>query len=192
MRTSVRRSRWPRARAMCLIVAMGLIALESDSLRARSVLDVNDPAFVGSVVVALPGAAVPAGATSFQFTSNGVTFRFESLDGVSSLSATNGVPVYQCATADFFNSGFLELTSPTPGVVLVPVDEFGQPIPAPDTGGNRVPRRLLPQRDIVGWRAGHARATCVDRVEVRGTEAYVRRIMSNGTTPITVCTCPLM
>jgi hypothetical protein len=72
-------SRLQRARATCFIVAMGLIALESDSLRARGLLDVNDPAFVGSVVVTLPGVAVPAGATSFQFTSNGVTFRRPSL-----------------------------------------------------------------------------------------------------------------
>jgi hypothetical protein len=43
--------------------------------------------------VTLPGTTVPAGATSFQFTSNGVTFLFQSLDGVSSLSAANGVPV---------------------------------------------------------------------------------------------------
>ena len=82
-----------RCRAACLVMATMLIALEADSLRAWGVLDVNDPAFSGSVVVTLPGVTVPAGATSFQFTSNGVTFRFESLDGVSSLSASNGVPV---------------------------------------------------------------------------------------------------
>ena len=40
----------------------------------------------------------------------------------------------QCATADFFNSGFLELTTSTPGVVIVPVDELGQPIAAPGAG----------------------------------------------------------
>jgi hypothetical protein len=85
-----------------LVLATALIALEADPLRARGVLDVNDPAFVGSVVVTLPGVTVPAGATSFQFTSNGVTFQFESLDGVSSLSASNGVPVIPR-----FQTGFL-------------------------------------------------------------------------------------
>ena len=82
-----------RCRGACLVVATGLIPFDADSLGARGVLDVNDPAFAGRVVVTLPVAVVPAGATSFQFTSNGVTFLFESLDGVSSLSATNGVPV---------------------------------------------------------------------------------------------------
>lgn len=102
MRTRLDVSRWRRCRAACLVVAAGLVAIEADSLRARGVLDVNDPAFAGSVVVALPGVAVPAGATSFQFTSNGVTFLFESLDGVTSLSATNGVPV-----VPRFQTGFL-------------------------------------------------------------------------------------
>ncbi len=92
MSTSVR-GWWQRCRATCLVVAMGLIALQADPLRARGVFDVNDSAFAGSVVVTLPGVTVPTGATSFQFTSNGVTFLFESLDGVSSLSASTGVPV---------------------------------------------------------------------------------------------------
>ena len=52
----------------------------------------------------------------------------------SSFTGTIFAGTDQCATADFFNSGFLELTTSTPGVVLMPIDEFGQPIPAPGAG----------------------------------------------------------
>jgi hypothetical protein len=102
-------------RALSLIVAAGLMALEAGSLHARGVFDVGDPAFAGNVVVTLPAVTVPAGATSFQFTNNGVTFRFRSLDGVSSLSATTGVPVIPR-----FETGFrgveLTMTPPVPAI----------------------------------------------------------------------------
>jgi hypothetical protein len=111
MRSGIGRRGWRRCRAACLAGAAGLMALETGSLHARGVLDANDPAFAGSAVVALPGVPVPPGATSFQFTSNGVTFRFRSLDGVSSLSGSNGVPI-----VPRFQTGFrgVELTISPP------------------------------------------------------------------------------
>lgn len=66
-------------RAACLVAAASVVTLEVGPVHARDVLDANDPAFAGAVVVTLPGTTVPAGATSFQFTSNGVTFRRPSL-----------------------------------------------------------------------------------------------------------------
>jgi hypothetical protein len=110
MRTRMGTSAWRASRLLCLVAAIGLMALE-DSLHARGVLDPNDPVFTGSVVVTLPGVTVPTGATSFQLTRNGVTFQFRSLDGVSSLSGSNGVPVIPR-----FQTGFrgVELTISPP------------------------------------------------------------------------------
>jgi hypothetical protein len=139
------------SRVLCLVVMAGVMALDVGSLHARGVLDVNDPAFAGSVVVTLPGVTVPTGATSFQFTSNGVTFRFRSLDGVSSLSASTGVPVMPR-----FETGFrgVELTITPPvaaiGFYGTELDGFPQgtftgtlateDVRAPFTPGPLVPR----------------------------------------------------
>jgi hypothetical protein len=52
----------------------------------------------------------------------------------SSFTGTIFGSTNECATADFFSSGFLDITTSTPGVVLVPVDTSGQPIPPPGAG----------------------------------------------------------
>jgi hypothetical protein len=102
-------------RSPWVLAVAAVAALEVGSVNARGILDPNDPAFARSVVVTLPGTTVPAGATSFQFTTNGLTFRFESLDGVSSLSGAGGVPV-----VPRFQTGFrgVQLTiSPPVGAI---------------------------------------------------------------------------
>jgi hypothetical protein len=110
MRSRIGTSGWRRGRLFCLVAAMALMAL-GDSLHARGVFDASDPVFAGGVVVTLPGVTVPTGATSFQFTRSGVTFQFRSLDGVSSLSGSSGVPVIPR-----FQTGFrgVELTISPP------------------------------------------------------------------------------
>jgi len=47
-----------------------------------------------------------------------------------------------CAVADVFNTGRIQVSTTTPGVTLVPVDQLGQPLPAPaagDADGDSVP-----------------------------------------------------
>ncbi len=69
--------------------AIGLVAallfLQGPDLDARQIFDPSDPAFATAVTIPLPPPAFPLGPNDFtyEFTSNGVTFRFESLSTVS-------------------------------------------------------------------------------------------------------------
>ena len=80
--------------AISLLLALGVSILVLSSANARDIFDPADPAFNGSVTVSLPPTPIPAGASSFQFTSNGVTFLFESLEGDTlGGAAGNGIAV---------------------------------------------------------------------------------------------------
>ena len=77
---------------ICLSLAIGWSGFAARSALARAVNDPTDPAFNGSVSVQLPPPELGPTDTSVQFQRNGVTFFFESLDGVS-LNAGNGISI---------------------------------------------------------------------------------------------------
>jgi uncharacterized repeat protein (TIGR01451 family) len=68
---------------VALLKALGLLVLGATALEARQIFDPSDPAFAAAVTLALPPPppAPLLGANDFiyEFTSQGVTFRFESL-----------------------------------------------------------------------------------------------------------------
>jgi hypothetical protein len=134
----------------CLVVVFGLGALAVGGAHARPILDASDPALAGGVVVSLPPNPVPPGATSIQFVSNGVTFQFRSVDGVSSLGGGPGIPVIPR-----FQTGFrgVELTITPPVAVLgfsgveidgTPQGTFTGAFASEDVRGARPPGPLLP------------------------------------------------
>jgi len=114
-----------------LVVVAGVTGLGAGQAQARALLSPGDPALAGAVVLPLPPITVPAGASSFQFTSNGVTVAFQSLAGDAIIGS--GAPGSGVGVVPKFQFGFLGVAvTITPPVAALGF--FGQELDGPPQG----------------------------------------------------------
>ena len=114
---SGRRARTRRA-SLVLLMATGFAVTSG---HARPVFDFNDPALAGGVTVPLNFPAAQ-NATTFQFQSNGVAFRFESLSG-------RPLGSFGILAFGFGGAGGVRLTidPPVPAIRFLGVELHGRP-----------------------------------------------------------------